>query len=68
MRCDVTETDENENKIVLISIRRLKSTTLSGSDPSDWLTLALNGLGKIPSLNPDITAVTGTKDYGAGGS
>jgi hypothetical protein len=68
MRCDVTETDVNN--IYLISIRRLKSTTLSGSDHNDWLTLALMelGLGETPTLSPAITAVAGTKNYDAGGS
>ncbi|XP_060583799.1 uncharacterized protein LOC132739964 [Ruditapes philippinarum] len=68
MRCDVTETDIKN--IYLIQIRRLKSTTLSGSDPNDWQTLALMEIGtnESPTLTDDITAVAGTKDYVAGGS
>jgi hypothetical protein len=68
MRCDVTETDVDI--IYLIQIRRLRSTTLSGSEPNDWLILALMKLGrnKSPTLTDDIAPVAGSKDYVAGGS
>ncbi|XP_060552613.1 uncharacterized protein LOC132713925 [Ruditapes philippinarum] len=66
MTCDITETDVTD--IYLIQIRRLKSTTLSGSDPNDWQTLALMeaGINETPTLGGDV--VSNTKDYVAGGS
>ncbi|XP_060583796.1 uncharacterized protein LOC132739959 isoform X2 [Ruditapes philippinarum] len=68
MRCSITETDVD--RIYLIQIRRLKSTTHSGSDPNDWQTLALMEVGRNenPTLTDDITAVAASKDYVAGGS
>ncbi|XP_060566236.1 uncharacterized protein LOC132725167 [Ruditapes philippinarum] len=68
MRCDITETDVNS--IFLIQIRRLKSTTVSGSEAGHWDTLVKMELGKTetPTLSPDIAAVAGTYDYVAGGS
>jgi hypothetical protein len=66
MSCDITETDVD--KIYLIQIRRIKSTTLSGTDHNDWQTLALMeaGINETPTLANDV--VLNTKDYVAGGS
>jgi hypothetical protein len=66
MRCDITETDVNN--IYLIQIKRIKSTTLSGSDSSDWQTLTSMeaGINETPTLGGDV--VSNTKDYVAGGS
>ncbi|XP_060597933.1 uncharacterized protein LOC132751735 [Ruditapes philippinarum] len=67
MTCDVSETDVDT--VYLIQIRRIKSTTSSGSDPNDWQTLALMQLkdNESPTLAPEITAIADTKDYVAGG-
>ncbi|XP_060597925.1 uncharacterized protein LOC132751728 [Ruditapes philippinarum] len=68
MTCGITESDVDT--IYLIQIQRLKSTTLSGSDPNDWQTLALMeyGTDESPTLTDDIAAVATSKDYVAGGS
>ncbi|XP_060552610.1 mucin-3B-like [Ruditapes philippinarum] len=67
MTCDVSETDVNN--IYLISIRKLRSATLSGSEQNDWQTLIIMeaGINETPSLSSDIAAVAATKDYVAGG-
>ena len=66
MTCGITEADVDS--VYLLQLRRLKSTTLSGSDTNDWTTLALIEPVKSssPTLHPDVTA--STKDYVAGGS
>jgi hypothetical protein len=66
MRCDITEADVNS--IYLIQIRRLKSTTLSGSYPNDWQTLTSMEaeINQTPTLGGDV--ISNTKDYVAGGT